>query len=163
MTQWVHHLATSLLKSSNDKIFSWSRFQRLSCPLAFFYIHGLVHALFQSNNDRVAYIESFSRLSVWHTTNYHSSRLPSFYIWQFSTCHVEIQFRKFKVLPVLHVQISIWKPRQTWVLQRYRWTYKTLFRSSLINRPIQNYRYQKRILPYVIQLSDRVYNVTFPA
>jgi hypothetical protein len=44
MTQWVRHLATSLLKSSNDKIFSWSRFQRLSCPLAFFYIPGLVHS-----------------------------------------------------------------------------------------------------------------------
>jgi transposase len=41
-------------------------------------------------------------------------------------------------------------------------TYKTLFRRSLINRPIQNYRYHERIL-YVIQLSDRVYNVTFPA
>jgi hypothetical protein len=79
-----------------------------------------------------------------------------------STCHVEIKFRKFKVLPVLHVQIPIWKPRHTWVLQRYRWTYKTLFRRSLINRPIQNYRYHERIL-YVIQLSDRVYNVTFPA
>ena len=79
-----------------------------------------------------------------------------------STCHVEIRFRKFKVLPVLHVQIPIWKPRHTWVLQRYRWTYKTLFRRSLINRPIQNYRYHERIL-YVIQLSDRVYNVTFPA
>jgi hypothetical protein len=64
------------------------------------------------------------------TTNYHSSRLPSFYIWQFSTCHVEIKFGKFKVLPVLHVQIPIWKPRQTWVLQSYRWTYKTLFRRS---------------------------------
>jgi hypothetical protein len=41
---------------------------------------------------------------------------------------------------VLHVQIPIWKPRQAWVLQRYRWTHKTLFRRSLINRPIQNYR-----------------------
>jgi hypothetical protein len=162
MTQWVRHLATSLLESSNDKIVSWSRFQRLSCPLAFFYIPRLVHARLQSNNDRVAYIESFSRLSVLHTTNYHSSRLPSFYIWQFSTCHVEIKLSKFKVLPVLHVQIPIWKPRQTWVLQRYRWTYKTLFRRFLINRPIQNYRYHERIL-YVIQLSDRVYNVTFPA
>jgi hypothetical protein len=30
---------------------------------------------------------------------------------------------------------------------------------SLINRPIQNYRYHERIL-YVIQLSDRVYNVS---
>jgi hypothetical protein len=57
MTQWVRHLATSLLKFSNDKIFSWSRFQRLSCPLAFFYIPGLVQALLQSNNDRVAYIK----------------------------------------------------------------------------------------------------------
>ena len=80
MTQWVRHLATSLLESSNDKIFSWSRFQRLSCPLTFFYIPGLVHAMLQSNNDRVAYIESFSSLSVLNTTNYHSSRLPSFYI-----------------------------------------------------------------------------------
>jgi hypothetical protein len=162
MTQWVCHLATSLLKSSNDKIFSWSRFQRLSCPLAFFYIPGLIHTLLQSNNDRVAYNESLSRLSVWHTTNYHSSRLPSFYIWQFSICHVEITFRKFKVIPVLYVQIPIWKLCQTWVLQRYRWTYKTLFRSSLINWPIQNYRYHERIL-YVIQLSERVCNVTFPA
>jgi hypothetical protein len=34
MTQWVRHLATSLLKSSNNKIFSWSRFQKLSFPLA---------------------------------------------------------------------------------------------------------------------------------
>jgi hypothetical protein len=41
------------------------------------------------------------------------SRLPSFCIWQFSTCHVEIKIRKFKVLPILHVQIRIWKPRQT--------------------------------------------------
>ena len=102
---------------------------------------------------RMAYIELFSRLSVWHTSNYHSSRMPSFYIWQFSTCHVEIKLRKYKVLPVLHVHIPIWKPRQTWVMQRYRWTYKTLFRRSLINRPIQNYRYHERIL-YVIQLSD---------
>ena len=43
---------------------SWSRFQRLSCPLAFSYTPGLIHALLQSNNDRVAYIESFSSLSV---------------------------------------------------------------------------------------------------
>jgi hypothetical protein len=63
---------------------------------------------------------------------------------------------------VLRVQIPIWKPRQAWVLQRYRWTYKILFRRSLINRPIKNYRYHERIL-YVIQLSDMVYNVTFPA
>jgi hypothetical protein len=53
-----HHFAS-------HKIFSWSRFQRLSCPLAFFYIPGLVHALLQSNTDRMAYIESFSCLSVW--------------------------------------------------------------------------------------------------
>jgi hypothetical protein len=64
MAQWVRHLVTSILKSSNDKMFSWSRFQRLACMLAFFYIPGLVHALLQSYNDRVAYIESFSRLSV---------------------------------------------------------------------------------------------------
>jgi hypothetical protein len=101
-------------------------------------------------------------MSVWHTTNYHSSRLPSFDIWQFSTCHVEIKLRKFKVLHVLRVQIPIWKPRQACVLQRYRCTYKILFRRSLINRPIQNYRCHERIL-YVIQLSDMVYNVTFPA
>jgi hypothetical protein len=162
MTQWVRHLAISLLISSNDKIFSWSRFQKLSCPLVFFYIPGLVHALLQSNNDRVAYIESFSRLSVWHTTNYHSRRLPSFDIWQFLTCHVEIKLRKFKVLHVQRVQIPIWKPRQAWVFQRYRWTYKILFHRSVINRPIQNYKYHERIL-YVIQLSDMVYNVTFPA
>ena len=156
MTQWVCHLATSLLKSSNDKIFSWNRFQRLSCPLAFFYIPGLVHALLQSNNDRVAYIESFSRLFVWHTTNYHSSRLPSFYIWQFSTCPVEIKFSKFKVLPVLHVQKPIWKPRLTWVLQRYMWTYKTLVRRSLINRPIQNYRYHESFI-LILVLSNLNY------
>ena len=161
MTQWVRHLATYLLKSSNDKFFSWSRFQEAVMSFGF-----LLHSRFGS---RAASIEQSSsglhwiaqRLSVWHTTNYHSSRLPSFYIWQLLTCHVEIKFRKFKVLPVLHVQIPIWKPRHTWVLQRYRWTYKTLFRRSLINRPIQNYRYHERIL-YVIQLSDRVYNVTFP-
>jgi hypothetical protein len=46
----------------NESIFFCSRFQRLSCPLAFFYTPGLVHALLQSNNDRVAYIESFSSL-----------------------------------------------------------------------------------------------------
>ena len=92
------------------------RFQRLSCTLAFFYTPGLIHELLQSNNDRVAYIESFSSLSVGHTTPYHSNRLPSLCIWQFSTCHVEIKLRKFKVLHVLHVQIPIWNPRQTWVL-----------------------------------------------
>jgi len=67
-------------------------------------------------NRTMTYIESFSSLSVWHTTNFHSSRLPSLCIWQFSTFHVEIKLRKFKVLPVLHVQIPIWKSRQTWVL-----------------------------------------------
>ena len=48
-----------------ESIFSWSHFQRPSCPLTFFYTPGLVHALLQSNNDRVAYIESFSSLSCW--------------------------------------------------------------------------------------------------
>ena len=99
-----------------ESIFSWSRFQRPSCPLAFFYFPGMVHALLQSNNDRVAYTESFSSLSVGHTIPYHSNRLPFLCIWQFSTCKIEIKFRKLKVLPVLHVQILIWNPRQTRVL-----------------------------------------------
>ena len=137
-------------------------FRRLSCPLAFFYIPGLVHALLQSNNNRVAYIESFSRLVCM---TYHQLPFQPLAIFLHLTvfdlsCWNKV--RKFKVLLVLHVQIPIWKPHQTWVLQRYRWTYKTLFRRSLINRPIQNYRYHERIL-YVIQLSDRGYNVTFPA
>ena len=40
---------------------------------------------------------------VGHNTPYHSNRLPSLCIWQFPSCHVEIQFRKFKVSPTLHV------------------------------------------------------------
>jgi hypothetical protein len=36
---------------------------------------------------------------VGHITPYHSNHLPSLCIWQFSTCHVEIKFRKFKVSP----------------------------------------------------------------
>jgi hypothetical protein len=43
---------------------------------------------------------------VGHITPYHSNRLPSLCIWQFSTCHVEIKFRKFrkfKVSAALHV------------------------------------------------------------
>ena len=43
---------------------------------------------------------------VGHITPYHSNRLPSLCIWQCSTCHVEIKFRKFrkfKVSPALHV------------------------------------------------------------
>jgi hypothetical protein len=40
---------------------------------------------------------------VGHITPYHSNRFPSLCIWQFSTCHVEIKFRKFKVSPALHV------------------------------------------------------------
>ncbi len=43
---------------------------------------------------------------VGHITPYHSNRLPSLCIWQFSTCHVEIKlrkFRNFKVSPALHV------------------------------------------------------------
>jgi hypothetical protein len=39
----------------------------------------------------------------WHITPYHSNRLPSLCIWQFSTCHVEIKFRKFKVSTALHM------------------------------------------------------------
>jgi hypothetical protein len=59
---------------------------------------------------------TLNRSAVWHTTPYHSNRLLSLCIWQFSTCHVVIKFRKFKVLPLLHVQILIRNPRQTWVL-----------------------------------------------
>jgi hypothetical protein len=33
--------------------------------------------------------------SVGHTTTYHSNCLPSLCIWQFSTCHVEINRRRF--------------------------------------------------------------------
>jgi hypothetical protein len=55
----------------------------------------------QANNDRVSHIESFISLSVGHTSPYHSNRLLSLCIWQFSTCHVEIKIRKFKVLHVL--------------------------------------------------------------
>jgi hypothetical protein len=66
------------------------------------------------------------------------SRLPSFCIWQFSTCHVEIKIRKFKVLPILHVQIRIWKPRQT---EFCKGTGRSLF-----IRPIKNCRYHERIL-----------------
>ena len=73
------------------------------------------------------------------------SRLPSFCIWQFSTCHVEIKIRKFKVLPMLHVQIPIWKPRQTEFCKGTGELIK-LFRRSLFIRPIQNYRYHERIL-----------------
>jgi hypothetical protein len=40
---------------------------------------------------------------VGHITRYHSNRFPSLCIWQFSTCHVEIKLRKFKVSPALHV------------------------------------------------------------
>ena len=43
---------------------------------------------------------------VVHITPYHSNRLTSLCIWQFSTYHVEIKFRKFrkfKVSPALHV------------------------------------------------------------
>jgi hypothetical protein len=40
---------------------------------------------------------------VGHITPYHSNRLPSLCIWQFSTCHVEIKLRKFIVSPALHV------------------------------------------------------------
>ena len=67
-----------------ESIFSWSRFQRLICSLAFFYTPGLVHVLLQSNNDQVAYIESFSSLSVGHTTPYHSNpcHLSAFHIFQ---------------------------------------------------------------------------------
>jgi hypothetical protein len=57
---------------------------------------SLIHALLQSNNDGVAYIESFSSLSVGHTTPYHSNRLSSLCIWQFSMCHVEIKLRMFR-------------------------------------------------------------------
>jgi len=81
-------------------------FQELSCSLALFYTPGLDHALLQSTNYRVVYIESHSSLS---TTCYHFYHLPSLCIRQFSTCHVEIKFRKFKVLPVLQVQILILK------------------------------------------------------
>ena len=84
-----------------ESIFSWSRFQRPSCPLAFFYTPGFIHALLQSNNDQVAYIESFSNLSVGHTTLYHSNRWSSLCSWQLWTCHVEIKLRKLEVLPVL--------------------------------------------------------------
>ena len=90
-----------------ESIFFWGRFQRLSCPLAFFYTPGLVHALLQSNNDRVAYIESSSSLYVGHTTPYHANRLSPLCIWQFAMCHVEYKFTKFKVLPVLYMQILI--------------------------------------------------------
>jgi hypothetical protein len=60
-------------------IFFWGRFQRFSCPLAFFYTPGLVHALLQSNNDRVAYIESFSSLScrTYHPLPFQSNGLTT--------------------------------------------------------------------------------------
>ena len=138
----IHRLASQRVCSAEwlllwepckESTFSWGRFHRPSCPLPFFYTSGLVHALLQSNNDRVAYIELFSNMSVWYTTPYHSNCLPSLCIWQFSTCHVDIKFRKLKVLYVLHVQILVRNPRQTWVLWRYNWTDKSLFRRSLIN------------------------------
>ena len=88
------------------KSLSCGSFQKPSYPLPFFSTPGVVHALH--------YIESFSSLSVWYTTPYHSIRLPSLCIWLFSTCHFEIKFRKFQVLPILHVQILIINPRQTW-------------------------------------------------
>jgi hypothetical protein len=148
------YLATSLLKSSNDKIFSWSRFQRLSCPLAFFYVPGLFTRCF--NRTMIEWLTlNRSAVCLYHIPPITIPALAIFLHLTVSTCHVEIKFRKFKVLLVLHVQVPIWKPRQIWVLQRYRWTYKTLFRRSLINRRIQNYRYHERIL-YVIQLSDTV-------
>jgi transposase len=62
-------------------------------------------------------IKRFARQQLFSNANtLWTSRLASFYIWQFSTCHVEIKLRQFKVLPALHVQLPIWKPRQTWVL-----------------------------------------------
>ena len=99
-----------------ESTFSWSRFQRLSCPLTFFYTPELIHTLLQSNDDRLAYIESFSSLSVGQTTAYQTNCLSSLCIWQLSTYRVEIKFRKFTVLPALHVQIPIRNSRQTWVL-----------------------------------------------
>ena len=66
-----------------EYIFSWGRFQRHFCPLAFFYTPDLLHALLQSDNDRVAYIDSFTSLSVGHTTPYHSNRLPSLHLTVF--------------------------------------------------------------------------------
>ena len=55
-------------------------------------------------------------ITKWlHWIVQHSNCLPSLCISHFSTCHVEIKFTKFKVLPVLHVQILIWNPHQTWV------------------------------------------------
>ena len=138
----IHRLASQRVCSAEwlllwepckESTFSWGRFHRPSCPLPFFYTSGLVHALLQSNNDRVAYIELFSNMSVWYTTPYHSNCLPSLCIWQFSTCHVDIKFRKLKVLYILYVQILVRNPRQTWVLWRYNWTDKSLFRRSLIN------------------------------
>jgi hypothetical protein len=67
-------------ESFNGYIFSWSRFQRPSCPLAFFCTPDVIHALLHSNNDRVAYTESFSSLSVEHNipTACHFSASDSF-------------------------------------------------------------------------------------
>ena len=59
-----------------------------------FTLPAWVHGLLQLNNDRVAYIESISSLSVRHATPCHSNRWPSLCICLFSTCHVEIEFRK---------------------------------------------------------------------
>jgi hypothetical protein len=98
MTQWVRHLVTSLLKSC-DKIFSWSRFQRLSCPLAFFYIPDLVHALLQSNNDRSTMKnDRLSSLGLMHI-------LTEILKW---TCTKQIfdNFKKFLSIKVIKIVLD---------------------------------------------------------
>jgi len=101
-----------------ESIFSWSLSE------AFLSFSIILHSRFGS---RAASIEQWPgglhwivQQSVGHTIPYHANRLPSLCIWQFSMRHVELKFTKFKDLPVLHMQILIWNPRQTWVLYRYR-------------------------------------------
>ena len=94
------HCLASLLRSLSSLGVVFRGFPLFCTP-------GWVHTLLQSNNDRVAYIQLFSSLYVGHTTPYHANRLSPLCIWQFAMCHVEYKFTKFKVLPVLNMQILI--------------------------------------------------------
>jgi hypothetical protein len=94
---------------------------------------------------------TLNRSAVWpvgHTTPCHSNRLPSLCIWQFSTCHVEIEFTQFKVLHVLHVQYRFESPAKLECCKGTGELIKTCFIVLWINRWMKDYRYHERIYVY---------------
>ena len=101
--KWANHLSFLAMEPFKESIFSWSHFQRPFCPWRSFTFPVWFTRCFNRTMTEWLTLNRSAVCLVGRITPYHSNCLPSLCIWRFSTCHVEIKFRKFKVSTALRV------------------------------------------------------------